>query len=195
LAISSRLVEMMGGSIQVESELGRGSTFHFTARFGLGEETGPTSTASLQHMLEIVGVKENTPPSSLRILLAEDNLVNQRLATRLLEKGGHSVALAGTGREVLALLEHERFDMILMDVQMPDMDGVEATAVIRAREKQSGSHIPIIALTAHAMKGDRERCLEAGMDNYINKPIEAAKFLDVVEATAKAAKQAGELRS
>jgi PAS domain S-box-containing protein len=111
------------------------------------------------------------PFASLRVLLVEDNRVNQRLATRLLEKRGHSVLLAGDGREALGALEKESFDLVLMDLQMPEMDGFEATAVIRDAEKVSGNHLPIVALTAHAMKGDREKCLAAGMDGYLTKPI------------------------
>src|ERR1700730_12662381 len=107
----------------------------------------------------------------LRILLVEDNAENQVLATRLLEKRGHSVIVAGNGKEALAVLEKQSFDLVFMDVQMPEMDGFEATAAIRAKEKISGNHLPIIAMTAHAMVGDKERCLEAGMDDYITKPI------------------------
>lgn len=107
----------------------------------------------------------------LRILLVEDNAVNQVLAVRLLEKRGHKVAVTGNGKEALAALEKDSFDLVLMDVQMPEMDGFEATATIREKEKTSGNHVPIIAMTAHAMTGDRERCLEAGMDDYITKPI------------------------
>jgi two-component system sensor histidine kinase/response regulator len=106
-----------------------------------------------------------------RILLAEDNLVNQRLAVKLLEKRGHSVVLAKDGREALDLLEHETFDLVLMDVQMPVLSGLEAAALIREKEKTSGEHIRIIALTANAMSGDREKCLAAGMDAYLSKPI------------------------
>jgi signal transduction histidine kinase/ligand-binding sensor domain-containing protein/CheY-like chemotaxis protein len=191
LAICSRLVEMMGGEIRVESEVGSGSTFHFTARFEAATETGPsapTSSESLQNMLNGIGTagKPAEPRPSLRILLAEDNPVNQRLAMRLLEKRGHRVAVAGSGREALDWVERERFDLILMDVQMPDMDGLEATAIIRERESATGAYTPIVALTAHTMKGDRDRCLHAGMDNYINKPIDAVKFLEVVESTAAA---------
>jgi two-component system, sensor histidine kinase and response regulator len=121
----------------------------------------------LQHRLEM------TPQRRLRILLAEDNIVNQRLVVRLLEKYGHTMIVASTGREVLAALTQQPIDLVLMDVQMPDMDGLEATAVIREQERQCGGHLPIIALTAHAMKGDQERCLVSGMDDYISKPINA----------------------
>ncbi len=109
--------------------------------------------------------------ASLRVLLVEDNRVNQRLATRLLEKRGHFVSIAGDGREALVALEKESFDLVLMDLQMPEMDGFEATTVIREKEKTSGNHLAIVALTAHAMKGDREKCLAGGMDAYLTKPI------------------------
>jgi two-component system sensor histidine kinase/response regulator len=107
----------------------------------------------------------------LHILLVEDNTVNQVLAVRLLEKRGHSVAVAGNGNEALAALAKEAFDLVLMDVQMPEMDGLQATAAIREKEKITGKHLPIIAMTAHAMVGDKERCINAGMDDYITKPI------------------------
>ncbi|CAN5906683.1 hypothetical protein BH23GEM7_BH23GEM7_01990 [soil metagenome] len=124
---------------------------------------------------------------SLRILLTEDGLVNQKVAVSLLERRGHSVAVANNGREALAALEREPFDCVLMDVQMPEMDGFEATAAIREREQETGDHIPIIAMTAHAMKGDRERCLEAGMDEYLAKPIRADELYEMVERMAPAA--------
>jgi two-component system sensor histidine kinase/response regulator len=111
------------------------------------------------------------PPRAMHILLAEDNSVNQRLATRLLEKRGHQVIVAGNGREALSALENHAFDLILMDIQMPEMDGMEATAKIREKEELAGGHMPIVALTAHAMKGDEEMCLAAGMDDYLSKPI------------------------
>jgi len=117
------------------------------------------------------------------VLLVEDNAVNRKLATALLEKHGYSAATAQNGKEALEILEGERFDLILMDVQMPVMDGLEATRLIRAKERATGGHIPIVALTAHAMKGDRERCLAAGADDYVAKPIRIA---DVIAAMGRA---------
>jgi CheY-like chemotaxis protein/anti-sigma regulatory factor (Ser/Thr protein kinase) len=117
----------------------------------------------------------------LHVLLAEDNAVNQRLAMRLLEKHGHRVTLTTNGREALAALEQENFDVVLMDVQMPEMDGFEATSAIRVREQRTGRHLPIIAMTAHAMRGDQERCLAAGMDGYIPKPIRVQELIALLE--------------
>ena len=117
----------------------------------------------------------------LKILLAEDNAVNQKLVVRLLEKRGHHVTIAGNGREALAALERDRYDLVLMDVQMPELSGFEATAEIRRRERGTGRHVPIVAMTAHAMKGDRERCLEAGMDGYVAKPVQARELFEAVE--------------
>jgi len=125
---------------------------------------------------------EAAPGNAMRILLAEDNAVNQRVALRILEKAGHRVTLAANGLEAVNALESGAFDLILMDVQMPEMDGLEATAAIRDKEKSAGSHIPIIAMTAHAMAGDRDRCLASGMDDYISKPIRARALLALVES-------------
>jgi CheY-like chemotaxis protein/HPt (histidine-containing phosphotransfer) domain-containing protein len=118
----------------------------------------------------------------LRILLAEDGLVNQQVALGLLRLRGHQVVVAGNGKEALAALESHAFDVVLMDVQMPEMDGLEATALVRQKERATGAHVPIIAMTAHAMKGDRELCLEAGMDGYISKPIQAKALYAAIEA-------------
>ncbi|HTW64248.1 MAG TPA: PAS domain S-box protein [Bryobacteraceae bacterium] len=122
----------------------------------------------------------------LRVLLAEDNVVNQRVAMRILEKQGHTVVVAADGKKALAALERDRFDVILMDVQMPVMDGVEATAAIRERESVTGDHIPIVAMTAHAMSGDRERFLQSGMDGYISKPIHPNELVEAIETALSA---------
>jgi two-component system, sensor histidine kinase and response regulator len=318
LAISARLVELMGGQICVESRVGRGSTFHFTARFpeveedversaarhyarlrgtrvlvvddnatnrqilremlqnwGLRPETSADAASAFQqlraaraagdecrlvvtdaHMPDMDGFQlaerirrdpdldgtiimmltsgdhpddvarcrqlgvaayllkpikqselfdalmmalgiaeaedvEGAPPAPraaptgpLRILLAEDSAVSQKLVVELLARYGHTVCVAENGREALAALRREAFDLVLMDVQMPEMDGLEATAAIRAREAQTGGRVPIIAMTAHAMRGDRERCLEAGMDDYISKPIHIRDLLGAIERSA-----------
>jgi CheY-like chemotaxis protein len=126
------------------------------------------------------------PSSQLKVLLAEDNLVNQRLAVRLLRKMGHQVAVAQTGREALYALRSEKFDLVLMDVQMPEMDGFEATREIRRREQSTQEHIPVIAMTAHAMNGDHESCLQAGMDDYVAKPINREELRQTIERVMKA---------
>jgi CheY-like chemotaxis protein len=190
LTISASLVHMMGGRIWVDSTPGAGATFHFTAVFGAAAgsqlapraERVPTAEAPMQ---STVGVAAKRRPSKTeRVLLAEDNVVNQRIASAILRKRGHDVTVVSTGREALARLECECFDVVLMDVQMPDMDGFEATEAIRAREQGSGRRQRIIAMTAHAMVGDRERCLAAGMDDYVSKPVEPATLCAVVEDRA-----------
>ncbi|MCE5199576.1 MAG: response regulator [Armatimonadota bacterium] len=315
LAIASELTRMMGGRIWVESEVGRGSTFHFTVIFGIGEKTtesmplelegvhvlvvddnatnriileeilsrwhmrpvlaecGDAAIAAMEiacqdkdpfllvlldsHMPEVDGfavadrIRTNESLADttlimltsgehfgdiakcqekdikcylikpiknselrnkitlalggglptknkcattnkegdmevyhhLRILLVEDNQINQKLAQRLLEKHGHSVVLANDGRQAVAFFENEMFDSILMDVQMPEMDGIQATSAIRALEKGTSRHVPIVAMTAHAMVGDRERCLAAGMDDYVSKPIQPDELFRALERT------------
>jgi len=117
----------------------------------------------------------------LRILLADDNIINKKVAVHLLEKQGHIVTAADNGKEVLSAYKKDNFNLIIMDVQMTKMDGFEATAAIRKKEKISGFHIPIIAMTAHAMKGDRERCIEAGMDDYIAKPLKSEDLYKTID--------------
>jgi CheY-like chemotaxis protein/HPt (histidine-containing phosphotransfer) domain-containing protein len=124
--------------------------------------------------------------NSLRVLIAEDNLINQQVVLRLLEKRGHKAVAKSNGRSALSALASDRFDVVLMDVQMPDMDGVEVTAAIREREKTTGRRIPVIAMTAHTMKGDRESFLAAGMDGYVPKPISPEQLFAAIEAFSRA---------
>jgi CheY-like chemotaxis protein len=116
----------------------------------------------------------------LKVLLAEDNPINQKLAVRILEKNGHKVKVAGDGKQTISSWEKGTFDLILMDVQMPKMDGLEATRIIRSKEREKKSHTLVIAMTAHALKGDRERCLEAGMDDYIAKPLNPNDLIEII---------------
>ena len=201
LTISRRLVEMMGGRIWLESTLGNGAAFHFTVWLGTrdGSKRATPEPARMEGLPVLVvddnpthgrileGMLTSCPPlrgwpRGLRILVAEDNPVNRLLAVRLLEKRGHHVQVAGDGIEALEKLKQAEFDLVLMDVQMPVMGGFEATAAVREREKATGKHIPIVALTARAIKGDRERCLAAGMDGYVAKPIRPEELFEQIEA-------------
>jgi len=184
LSISMRLVRLMSGKIWMESEANRGSTFHFTARFALQNQPAAEERAeSSDPDATFPGLVRKNPAwrRELRILLVEDNTINQILSLRLIRRRGDQIVVATNGREALAALERETFDLILMDVQMPEMSGIEATAEIRRREKETGTHIPIIATTASAMKEDRERCLAAGMDAYLSKPIERDIFYETID--------------
>ncbi len=144
---------------------------------------GPAEAERARNRPEPLGTLTTRP---LNILLADDSLVNQKVASRLLELRGHRVTVVNNGREAVAALEKGNFDRVLMDMQMPEMDGFEATAAIRLRERATGTHVPIIAMTAHALKGDREHCLSAGMDGYISKPIQSTTLYHVVEGVGPA---------
>jgi signal transduction histidine kinase/DNA-binding response OmpR family regulator/HPt (histidine-containing phosphotransfer) domain-containing protein len=151
------------------------SDLHNTITGLLG--SAPGMSVGLQ---EADGMVEEQNVPALRILLAEDNEVNRQLAVRILKKRGHDVVVAENGRQAISAYEREHFHLILMDVQMPEMNGFEATAVIRAKEQRTGAHIPIVAMTARAMKGDKEECIRAGMDDYISKPVRSAELMDMI---------------
>ncbi len=173
LAISARLVEAMNGRLWVESVLGRGSVFQFDVPLVVVPGAVAPASAESGGMTPAPGARSKLPRLScpLRLLIAEDNPLNQKMSVALVQKLGCSAVVAADGAEALSALRLEPFDAVLMDVQMPGMDGLEATTRIRAGEVGTGRRLPIIALTAHAMKGDRERCLEAGMDAYLSKPV------------------------
>jgi PAS domain S-box-containing protein len=179
LAIASRLVEKMRGKIWIISTLGLGTTFHFTASFPVAKTHPPTSVVTTDSMPEI------HDPVSLHVLIVEDNEINRGMVTAILAKRGHSLVQAASGPEALASTRIESFDFILMDVQLPSMDGLEVTRRIRA-EEPLGRHTPIVAMTARTMPGDRERCLAAGMDDYLSKPLDRIELLAIIERVSAA---------
>ena len=176
LAISKRLVELMGGGIELRSQLGKGSTFSFTVRLeasSLGEETSAVQKSSEETAV---------PAKTAHILIAEDNESNKLVCKRILERLGYQVDAVSNGRQALEKVRNERFDLVLMDVQMPLMDGIKATTEIRAWEKESKTNrVPIVALTAKAMKGDGDECLAAGMDDYVSKPFQLDELTEKLE--------------
>ncbi|MDQ2775323.1 MAG: ATP-binding protein [Acidobacteriota bacterium] len=171
LTISSRLVKLMGGNIWVEDGPGgKGTTFHFTTLLG-----------AARHIPAAQDVAKRVSEGPLKILLAEDNPVNQLVAIRVLERQGHTVSLTRNGREAVDALSIEVFDVVLMDLEMPVMDGIQATQSIRESERVSGKHIPIIAMTANALKSDEIRCYAAGMDAYVSKPVNTETLLRAID--------------
>lgn len=194
LAICKRLVHAMGGQLQVRSQVDVGSEFFFSLKFArttcpVCESTIAPSTASGKQ--EVVGgvTPESAAQPPLRILLAEDSLMNQVLAIGILQREGYTVTVANNGVEAVEAFAAEPFDLILMDLQMPDMDGLQATAAIRQIESNRGGHIPILAMTAHALTGDRERCLAAGMDGYLAKPIRLKDLVRAIPEVCESARQ------
>jgi CheY-like chemotaxis protein len=173
LAITKKLAEMSEGGITVKSELDRGTTFSVNLKCG----TSIVSDVPRRNPLESV---TRAPHAGVaRILVVEDNQVNQKVVTAVLRKRGFAIELANDGREAVAKLENGDYDLILMDVQMPVLDGLEATRIIRRNQRWKS--LPIIAMTAHAMNGDRERCLDAGMTGYVSKPVHPSHLLQVID--------------
>ncbi len=175
LAITRRLVEIYGGDVRVDSQVGRGSTFCVT----LPLEMAPAAAPSAAPAAKNARIEAPQPPATARLLLVEDNLVNQKVVLAILRKKGYHIDVANDGREALEKLEATRYDLVLMDVQMPVLDGLEATRLIRREARWD--RLPIIAMTAHAMNGDRERCLQSGMTGYISKPVQPAHLIATVE--------------
>ncbi len=180
LAICKRLVQMMNGSLWVESVAGKGSTFYFTAAFKVPRRD-EEAFAKLEKALQAqAGKFAGKNATAISILLAEDNIVNQKIAVKMLEKQGWKVQAVSNGQEVLDVLKQGHFDVVLMDALMPVLDGMQTTMLIREEEKKTGKHIPIIALTARAMEDDRRKMIEVGMDDFVAKPIERDKLYEAI---------------
>ena len=176
LAIVKSIIDHMGGKISVQSKVDQGTEFVCVLPFDLEEEKSEP-VADIQK-------PEKTRKAKLKILVAEDNFVNQRLVKELLRREGYNVDIVENGLKLFEIMEKNKYDVILMDVQMPVMDGLEATSIIREIEKETGGHIPIIGITAYSMKADRDRCIEAGMDDYLAKPFSKEEFYKKIERFA-----------
>jgi signal transduction histidine kinase len=185
LAIASDLVRAMGDRLLVVSKVGRGSTFSFSAPLLRESPAKPADVRSGSNERSATTAQaEPRPKGPIHVLLAEDTPTNQKLIVQVLKKHGHTIDIASTGEEAVDMAARTKYDVVLMDVQMPKMDGFQATAAVRALPL--GSAVPIIALTAHAMAGDRQRCLDAGMDDYLAKPLDVRKLVETVEMWARA---------
>jgi PAS domain S-box-containing protein len=179
LAISRELVQRMGGTITLKSEVGNGSVF--SCAIPLGEaKTGRGATIAQERRAAIDAVPRGREKSRARILVAEDDQVARQVIGLMLQRSGYELDFANCGRKAVDMWDKGGYDLILMDVQMPQMNGFEATAAIRKKERSRGGHIPIVAMTAHALKEDEERCLASGMDDYVSKPINFEKCLAVI---------------
>jgi CheY-like chemotaxis protein len=215
LLIAAQLVGQMGGSLRMVSVAGAGNTFHFTIDFAVstrhcaeaaqgaikparqwelhsGDTTAIRTPEGFQSASPTAKTSSQQSGTGLHILLVEDDAINQRVASFMLKKRGHEVEVAPSGADALAALNRQTFDLVLMDVRMPGMDGFETTARIRQDERITGRHIPIVALTAQALPGDREKCLAAGMDGYVAKPIQTAELQATIEAVLAGAATAAE---
>ena len=185
LSIVKKLVELMGGDIWVESGEGKGTTMHFTARFGLAEDNTDIVTSD-DTASDVSVVNEPDTPGTcnlrmLRVILAEDDILNQKVVVRILEKCGHAVTTVNDGRELIAMLGRQTFDIVLMDIEMPGIDGIEAARTIRqSTETDFDPAIPIIGLTAHVSKESMQRCLDAGMNDFVSKPFKQQDLLDAI---------------
>jgi CheY-like chemotaxis protein len=177
LTISKRLVEMMNGTIWCQSQQGRGSVFAFTARFKIDRQAAGEAVKSKKRSKE-QEKRMLQPILGAHILLTEDNEVNQLVASRILNNAGFRVTIANNGLEAVNLVQKENFDLVLMDIQMPEMDGLTAVKTIRAL--RGFEHLPIVAMTAHAMSGDREMSIAAGMNDHISKPINIAELFQAL---------------
>jgi PAS domain S-box-containing protein len=185
LTISSQLAGLMGGKIEVQSEPGRGSTFSFTARFGRSSKRAAMDAGESSDRLDNIRPVP-APSTPLRILVAEDNEFNVILLEQLFAQRGHTAHIAANGREAVALATNGTFDLLLLDIHMPEMDGFAVAQAIREHEGGSGKHLPIIAFTARTGQSDRERCLAAGMDDFLSKPVQAQVLWEVIDRAVAA---------